>query len=241
MKRAITLIAVILATVAAWAQQVPQFNSNDYAGWTYNNPYVALSGNNIANGKVTLYSYTDHSDSIPVDKALTLVSPQFDCAAIDSVTATVIWYTEAINNSSFDLGKTALTLAIDNVDGVPVDSVTCLPTKPRTSTHKLVITVAVPHGLARARMRFVSWTGNVVSCGAIKQALVTATASGGGGDEALPGDVDGNGTIDPADISALIDHLLNGATVHEENADVNNDGSIDPSDLSDLIDLLLDS
>ena len=52
------------------------------------------------------------------------------------------------------------------------------------------------------------------------------------------GDVDGNGSVDPADISTLINYLLNG-TVSSGNADVNRDGSVDPADISTLINYLL--
>ncbi len=53
------------------------------------------------------------------------------------------------------------------------------------------------------------------------------------------GDVNGDGSIDPADISALIDYLLNGSAVNVDNADCNQDGSVDPADISALIDFLL--
>ena len=55
----------------------------------------------------------------------------------------------------------------------------------------------------------------------------------------LPGDVNGDGAVDPADIAALINYLLIGAPVNEANADVNQDGGIDPSDISTLINMLL--
>ena len=53
------------------------------------------------------------------------------------------------------------------------------------------------------------------------------------------GDVNHDGAIDPADISALIDYLLNGSQACEICADVNGDGAIDPADISALIDYLL--
>ena len=53
------------------------------------------------------------------------------------------------------------------------------------------------------------------------------------------GDVNHDGTINPADISALIDYLLNGSQACEICADVNGDGVINPADISALIDYLL--
>ena len=59
------------------------------------------------------------------------------------------------------------------------------------------------------------------------------------GEVALRGDVDGNGSVDPADISALIDYLLNGRSINLINANCDGDGSVEPADISALINYLL--
>ena len=53
------------------------------------------------------------------------------------------------------------------------------------------------------------------------------------------GDVNGDENVDPADIAALINYLLNGTEVNLDNADCNCDGSVDPSDIASLINFLL--
>ena len=55
----------------------------------------------------------------------------------------------------------------------------------------------------------------------------------------MRGDVNDDGSVDPADISMLIDRLLNGAAVNEFAADADMDGVLSPSDISVLIDYLL--
>lgn len=57
----------------------------------------------------------------------------------------------------------------------------------------------------------------------------------------LPGDVDGNGSTNIADVSMLINYLLTGDStlVSEENADVDADGNVTILDVSTLIGLLL--
>ena len=56
------------------------------------------------------------------------------------------------------------------------------------------------------------------------------------------GDVNGDGAVSPADISALIDYLLGSDTgASAQSADVNNSGSVGPEDISALIDYLLGS
>ena len=60
----------------------------------------------------------------------------------------------------------------------------------------------------------------------------------------LRGDVNDNGTVNAADISALIDYLLGnsgGDSVNVDNADCDLDGDVTPSDISALIDYLLNS
>lgn len=79
MKRVI--LPIILAMLAlAVSAQLPQFNSDDYDGWIYNNPNVTLSPSFIASGRVTFYVNSE-------GMALTLTSPLFNCQGIDNINA----------------------------------------------------------------------------------------------------------------------------------------------------------
>ena len=54
----------------------------------------------------------------------------------------------------------------------------------------------------------------------------------------IPGDVNGDGSVNISDVTTLIDMLLgNGST--SPAADVNGDGSVSISDVTTLIDMLL--
>lgn len=55
--------------------------------------------------------------------------------------------------------------------------------------------------------------------------------------EVLPGDVNGDGEINIADINAVIDVILGGAT--NPSADVNNDGEVNIADVNAIIDIIL--
>jgi len=57
-------------------------------------------------------------------------------------------------------------------------------------------------------------------------------------DVPMPGDVDGDGVVNIADVTALIDILLSGGTV-PANADVDDDGVVNIADVTALIDMLL--
>ena len=62
-----------------------------------------------------------------------------------------------------------------------------------------------------------------------------------GGSEMQPGDVDMDGSVNIADVTALIDYLLNGngSSINVAAADINNDGEVNISDVTTLIDKLL--
>ena len=53
------------------------------------------------------------------------------------------------------------------------------------------------------------------------------------------GDVDGSGSVGMDDLTVLINHLLTGAPIHEDNADVETDGFINMDDVTKLINYLL--
>lgn len=217
--------------LTALGQSLPQFTYDNYDGWSYNNPGLELNGDNIGDGRIVLYVST-------AGVVLQLISPSFSCQGIDNITSTVTWFTRNIANSEFDLARTALTLAIDDVEGNPMDSVTVTPTTPGVRTHVLDFTIPVPKGLTTARLRLVAWRANVVSCGAVRSATFAAESSSA--PTTLKGDVDGSGTVNISDVTTLIDYLLNNDTViNRENADVDGDGTINISDVTALIDTLL--
>jgi hypothetical protein len=53
------------------------------------------------------------------------------------------------------------------------------------------------------------------------------------------GDVDGNGLVEIADVTELIDYLLSGGTIGMDAADMDQDGEVSISDVSAIIDFLL--
>lgn len=222
------LVTVLALSFTATGQELPQFTASNFEGWTYNNPGIPLSTTDIARGNIVLYVTRQ-------GLALQLTSPLFSCQGIDSIEASLIWFTQYYYDSSFDLDKTALTMAIDDETGTAIDSVTYLPEAPG-STHYPVIRLAVPPGLDTARLRFVSWKANVVSCGAIKRALLSAiTASPH--EEPQPGDIDGNGVVNISDATLLIQALM--LEQQMPNADFDGNGVVNITDATQLIDYVL--
>ena len=229
------LIIIVMIGMSAMAQQLPRFASSSYDGWIYNNPGVVLSPTAIANGKVVLYVNS-------ANLALTLTSPEFPCQDIDSINAVVTWYTAGFFDSSYDVARTALTMAIESSDDAPLDSITVTPVEASISTHTLSLTLAVPHGLNAAKLRFVSWDADVVSSGAIKRVILSAvTADEPDEPDVLPGDVNQNGQLDVEDVTMILNLLLKGSSGVENTtaADVDKDGEITIIDVTLLISKLL--
>lgn len=224
----VTLITALALSFAAHAQELPQFTASNFEGWQYNNPGISLSTTDIARGNIVLYVTRQ-------GLVLQLTSPLFSCQSLDSIEASLIWFTQYYYDSSFDLNKTALTMAIDDETGAALDSVTYLP-EAAGSTHYPVIRLAVPQGLNTARVRFVSWKADVVSCGAIKRALLTGIAATPH-DDPQPGDIDSNGVVNISDATMLIQALMLEQQV--PNADFDGNGIINITDATLLIDYVL--
>lgn len=230
MKQMILTVLAVMMALTALAQELPQFTSGSFDGWTYNNPNIPLTADNIANGRIVLYVGSG-------GEVLMLTSPQFCCQGIDTIAASVLWYTATFQSSGFDLSRTALTMVIDDSMGQPVDSMTCVPTT-MGSSRTLHLQLAVPQGLDTCRLRFVSWSADVKSSGAVKRALITGIAAPPH-DDTLLGDVDGDNHISIADVSALIDILLFGGATDPTIVDIDQDGQIAIGDVTALIDLIL--
>ena len=223
MKTFIFLLTALLAfPLGTMGQELPQFAYNNYEGWSYNG--VELTSTNIGNWHITLYVTKRNV-------ALTLTSPQFSCQGLDSIHADVSW-----KSLSIDI---PLTMAIDDADGTPLDSVCCYPALPITAAQTLSLTLAVPDGLSTARLRFVSWEANVNNGGAVNKIVLSGLESAEV-PTVLKGDVDQDGKVSISDVTELINYLLGGSDdINLDAADTDEDGHINISDVTTLINMLL--
>ena len=204
MKKVIlTLALCAVMAFGAVCQTLPQFSYDNYEGWIYNNPGLELNEANIGGGRIVLYVTSG-------GRVLTLTSPEFSCLGIDSISSQVTWYTRNIANSAFDLNRTALTLAIDDAQGHPIDSVTVTPTTPGVSCGAVRSAVFT----AVSSSAPTTLPGDVDANGAVNISDVTVlidyllnNSTVINGENA---DVNGDGTINISDVTSLIDKLLSG-------------------------------
>ena len=222
MKRWSLITAALLLAIGTMAQGLPQFAYNCYEGWSYNNPGVELNSLSIGRAQVRLY--VDSQGYV-----LTLISPQFDCHGIDTISGTVRWKSES--------SAVSLTMALDGDDGMPLDSAVCLP-QGSSSEQTFIYRIPVPHGLDIARVRLVSWDATVSTGGAVRTVTLEGITSAA--HEALLGDLNGDGRVSITDVTTLINNLLGGhVSASMEVADIDHDGKISISDVTALINMLL--
>lgn len=223
MKRLLPLLAAMAMALAASAQ-VPQFSSEDFAGWIYTNPAIPLNQSSILNNRIVLYTTS-------TGLQLTLTSPDFSCFGGQVINMRVTWITDQWRDSGFDVNKVALTAALLDVNGVAVDSVTAIPVNV-SRTNYLNMSITVPRGMTSAALRFASWKANVNNCGAVREIAITSV---------LKGDVNLDGEITIADINAIIQVILGGQVSDDlrGRADVNEDKEVTVADINSVIDLIV--
>lgn len=223
MKRLLLLLAAMVMALAASAQ-VPQFSSEDFAGWIYTNPAIPLNQSSILNNRIVLYTTS-------TGLQLTLTSPDFSCFGGQVINMRVTWITDQWRDSGFDVNKVALTAALLDANGVAVDSVTAIPVNV-SRTNYLNMSITVPRGMTSAALRFASWKANVNNCGAVREIAITSV---------LKGDVNLDGEITIADINAIIQVILGGQVSDDlrGRADVNEDKEVTVADINSVIDLIV--
>lgn len=72
----------------------------------------------------------------------------------------------------------------------------------------------------------------------VSQKLPVINIVGGENEATVSGDVNGDGTVDVADIATVIDVMAGGAGEYAEDADVNGDGTVDVADIAAVIDIM---
>ena len=221
-KTILAFVAMMLGLVAQ--AQLPQFSPSSYADWIYTNPATELNADNIIDERVLLYTTS-------VGLQQVLISPLFNCYPSQVIDMQVTWITDQWESDGFVTSKVALTAALLNDNGVVMDSVTYNPTRVSRTNH-VNLSITVPRGMTRARLRFASWKADVNSCGAVKKIVMT-------GD--LRADVNLDGEVNVVDVNILID-VIQGVNVPEQfrtRADVNQDGEITVNDINRVIDVIL--
>ena len=221
------LAASLLMTLLPLAMngQLPQFSPDNFMDWEYNNPAIELNQDNILANRIVLYTSSEGF-------VLTLTSPRFLCKAGQVIDMDVTWVTRYCQSPDFVTHKAGFTVALINAQGAAVDSVTFTPTQQLNRENQVHLTMAVARTLSNARLRFASWKGDVVSSGAVRSIVMSAS---------YPADVNLDGEVTLADVNAIIGIIAGGSGDHDLaiRADVNRDNEVSLADINAVIDVIL--
>lgn len=75
----------------------------------------------------------------------------------------------------------------------------------------------------------------------VSQKIPTINVVGGENEPSVKGDVNGDGTVDVADIASIISCMAGDGTIDKAAADVNEDGTVDVADIAAAIDVMAEN
>ena len=226
MKRIIIVLVSFFAFFITHAIELALFDQNNYDGWTYTRDNMLLDTYNISQNKIVLYHFGSGID-------YTLISPLIENVGCDTVKVDITAYSTTYSSSAYNSIKGSPTIEILDADGNVVKSEYHLFTNV-TFERKFVVSfemedVTIPN----YRVRIACWNADKNSVLAIRKVIVD------GAGFPVNADVNGDGNITAADVTALYDYLLNSDSTGIVSGDVNHDGIITSADVTAVYSVLL--
>ena len=232
MNKLLFLMLFALAPIAMpAAEPLASFSSDGFEGWEYTRDAtdVALNQNNILRKRITLFHDNDKGSDY------TLLSPVMAVDGLAALEVRATLYNNNNGDSQYRPEKTSPTFELVDAQLNVVATVT-VPIEEDKISYALVDILAVPAGTGSVRLRVAVWNGNVHNALAAYKVEVNACDMPA---QPTRGDVNGDGLVSGADVTALYNLLLND-TPAGGNADVNGDGLVNGADVTVLYNLLLD-
>ena len=218
MKRtALVLLFLVSILMGHAADELLVFGTNHFDGWLYTRSGVEITNQNISQDNINLYG--DY----------TLISPEVTVSYVSSITVNVTGRTNGYEQSAFSNPKVWVQLLDEN--GVLLkEKKHSFTTKEREHNFEVEFDVT---DIADApfKLRFACWDASIPSHFSVRKVKVTA--------KGYIGDVNNDGTVTSADITALYDFLLNDDSSHIVNGDINEDGDITSADITAVYSILL--
>lgn len=223
MKRCALLLTFLFTIVTLDATELLRFTATSYQGWIYTRSSVPLTRENINGNNITLYG--DY----------TLVSPMVDASGVDNIIVKVegrskFWNSpdDYIYNPS--LGSPTIEL-LDNSGNVLKSQTYQFTTAEQDRNFEVVFDISdIADG--KFKLRLACWDSDLASTMAVRKVFVEDYAG-------AYGDVDGDGTVTSADVTAIYNYLLNNDSTGIVNGDVDGDGTITAGDVTAIYNILL--
>lgn len=227
MKRTTLLLLLLVSILMAHAtDELLVFKTNNFDGWVYNRSSVEINNSNISNDNITLYR--DYS----------LTSPEVVAHNVKSITVNVTGRTKGVVEGGYSstLGKVYVQLINDN-DSVLREAKHTFATAELDRNFEVEFDIT-DFGDNPFRLRLACWDAEIASRFSVRKVLATVKEYISSG---VLGDVNGDGIVTSADITALYDYLLNNDSSNVKNGDVNDDGEITAADITAVYTIMLTS
>lgn len=221
MKRKSLLVILLFTMLAVHSQNVLlQFGKNNFEGWMYNGESV-INNQSIGNDLVALYG-----DYV-------LVSPMFNATGVDNITVEFTGRSRFGGDESYNPVQGSPTLQLIDENGDVVKEQSYLFT---THSYERFFTVGFDiNDVAnrKFKLRLACPDANIDMVLSVRKVVVYADA------DPVPGDVDNDGTVTSADVTAIYNYLLNNDDSSVPNGDQDGDGIITAGDVTIVYNVLL--
>ncbi len=198
----------------AATRTVCEFGNTSYEGWTYTRDNIELTASNISLRQIRLRG------------TYTLISPELNCAGLDSLQVVVVY---ATGTKTYTVSKLALEFTLKDTNDSVLSTVT-VPAAAGVVSQEMAATLLVPKDVMTLTLS--APNADIDNCAAVQSVVIT-----GYGSDKLAGDINGDGVVDITDVNVEINGVLYGDT--SSTYDVNGDGIVDITDVNEAINLVL--
>lgn len=225
MKKTLLLIVML---VSAWttvvADELIRFDLNNYTGWDYTRPGFLLNSESIGQNNVNLFKEGTNPD-------YTLISPLIDKRTTIKIIINVLGYSKFWNNSNYDPYKGSPTIEILDPDGNVLKNFFYQFGDKAFVRNFSVRMIVADLNVSFFKIRLACWSAGIYDALSVREVVIE--------DGIQHGDVNGDGTVTSADVTAIYDYLLNGDTSSLINGDQDGDGIVTASDVTAVYNILL--
>ena len=221
MKRTAVLLLFLFSIVAANAEELLTFSLTSYSGWIYTRSDTPLSGQTIGADQINLYG------------DFTLISPLVQATGINSIVVKVKGRSLRAEDPSYSYNPTIGSPTVELLDE---NNSVIKSMKYNFTTNEFDRNFEVTFDISdiasrKFKLRLACWDADLVSAMAVRRVIVE--------DCLLAGDINGDGSVTAADVTALYDYLLNNDTSQIVNGDVDGNGDITSADVTAVYNVLL--
>ena len=230
MKKILLAFLMLAAMAVSHAEQLALFDQNHFDDWVYTRDNMDLNTENISQNKITLFHSNNGSD-------YTLISPLI-VRRNDTIVVDVTAYSPFYSNDRYNATKGSPTIEIldedDNVLMSVFHKFTSNELERFFTVEFDIRSIRVP----RFKVRFACWNADTYCVLSMRKVIIEGLGDGSGV-PAIYGDVNGDGFVTSADVTAIYDIMLGIDETFGDTADVNGDGFVTSADVTAVYDVML--